>query len=636
MTLFSSLNTALTGLQATMAALQTTGHNIANANTPGFSRQRVELQAATPLELPAFQVGRGVEVAGITRVFNQSIQDQLQNSDSTLASLGSQNDTLGQLQGFFNALSGSDLGTQIDTLFKAMQDFSNNPTDISTRQAAISDASTVTTSLNLLNQNVQDAQSQINSDVRATVDDINSIAGQIADINKQIVSTENAGLDSGSANDLRDHRDELLRQLSQDVKITSVTTNNGDVNVLIGSSFLVFGPQSFKVSTATTADNGVLKVSPVFVNGSVPLSMTGGKLQGLIESRDTILAQASQNLNILANSLAFEFNRVQSTGQGLKRFQDLTSLQSVTDPSAVIAQEGKTTALSTLDTLTDSSLIGTADPTGRSLQILTGGNTLETRQITGFDPTTGTLFLDRPLPKALAIGDTYQIKDLPFPVVNGNFDVVVTNETTGIQSTQTVNVNLDRIGSDTTWNDVVSQLNSIPNLSATLTSDNHIRIQSTVGDVTFSFANDTSGFLAAAGLNAMFSGSTAGDIKVNPALQQTPELLSGAQSNTPGDNSNALAFTALQNLTAINGTSTFDDFYRGIVGDIGVQASSAKDNLTTQTAQSQQLENQRQQISGVNIDEEAVNMIEFQRSFQASARFISVIDGLLNSLVSSV
>jgi hypothetical protein len=95
------------------------------------------------------------------------------------------------------------------------------------------------------------------------------------------------------------------------------------------------------------------------------------------------------------------------------------------------------------------------------------------------------LFLDRPLPKPLAIGDTYQIKDLPIPVVNGNFDVVVTNETTGLQTTRTIKIDLQRLGADTTWNDGVSQLNSIPNLGATLTSVNSIRIQSTVREVTF-------------------------------------------------------------------------------------------------------------------------------------------------------
>jgi flagellar hook-associated protein 1 FlgK len=636
MTLFSSLGTALSGLEATMAALQTTGNNIANASTPGYSRQIVDLSPAPPLDQLPVQIGSGVQVTGVTQVVDQALEGELRNSDSSLASLGATNDTLTQLQGLFAALSGSDLGTQIDTLFKSLQNFSLNPQDTSARQQVLSSATTVAQTINQLDQGIQNSRQQINTSVQLTVDDINKLSTQIAQLNNQIVSTENDGLDFGSANNLRDQRNQLLRQLSQDVKIQSVETSNGDVNVLVGSSFLVFGTQSFAVTTQKTADDGVEMVNPVFANGSVPVPATGGKLQGLLSSRDQILGQAHQNLNILANALAFEFNRVQSTGQGLTRFGDLTSLQSVPDPSATLAISGKTTANSTLDTLTDASLIGSSDPTGRSITLLSGADNQETRQITGFDPATGTIFLDRPMPHPLAIGDQYQITDLPFPVENGSFDVVVTNESTGLSQSTPIQVNLTGVGPQTTWSDVVAQLGAVPNLKATLTNENRIRIQSTDANQTFSFANDTSGFLAAAGLNAFFSGSQASDLAVNPALAPSPSLLSGAQSNNPGDNTNALAFTALQNLAAVNGTSTFDEFYQSLVGNIGVQTSQSHDQLQSQTLQSQQLENQRQQVSGVNVDEEAVNMIEFQRTFQGSARFITAIDTLLNTLVTMV
>jgi len=213
---------------------------------------------------------------------------------------------------------------------------------------------------------------------------------------------------------------------------------------------------------------------------------------------------------------------------------------------------------------------------------------------------------------------------------------VVTNESTGLSQSTPVQVILTGVGPQAAWSGVVAQLNAVPNLKASLTNDHRIRIQSTDSNETFSFANDTSGFLAAAGLNAFFLGSQASDLAVNPELAQSPSLLAGAQSNHPGDNTNALAFTALQNLAAVNGTSTFDEFYQSLVGNIGVQTSQSHDQLQSQTLQSQQLENQRQQVSGVNIDEEAVNMIEFQRTFQGSARFITTIDDLLNTLVTMI
>jgi flagellar hook-associated protein 1 FlgK len=636
MTLFSSLSTALTGLQASMTALQTTGHNIANANTPGYSRQTVDLRASTPLELPGFSIGRGVTVAGVQRTVDQELLSQLQDANATLSSLGAQNDSLTQLQSVFGALSNADLGTQMDQLFTSIQNFTNNPSDLSTREAVLGDAATVAQSMNGLNTQITQMRSQLNNDVKTTVGDINSITQQIALLNQQIVAAEHGGLEDGSANDLRDQRDQLLQNLSQDIKITAVETSNGNVNVLAGSTFLVFNTQSYNITTKETADNGVIIDTPVLEDKGAPVPVDGGKLQGLIQARDGSLATAGQQLNILANSFAYEFNRVQSTGQGLQRFTDLTSEQSVHDPTTPIALAGTVTSPSTLDTLTDSSLIGAANPTGQTIQILSGQNQLEVRQITGFDPTTGTLFFDRPLPEPLAVGDSYQIKDLPFPVSNGSFDVVMTNEVTGLQQSFTVNVDLNRAGAQTSWNDIVSQLNGVPNLTAQLTSDNHIHLKSSSSDVTFSFANDTSGFLAAAGLNTFFTGSGAGDIAVNSALTQNPQLLSGAQSNNPGDNSNALAFAGLQNLASTAGGSTFDDYYRGLVGSIGVQASDAHDQLSTQQALTQQLQNQRDSVSGVNIDEEAVNLIQYQRSFQASARFTGVIDELLNTLITSV
>lgn len=636
MTLFSSLHTGLTGLQATMAALQTTGHNIANASTPGFSRQRVDLQAQRPLELPRFQVGRGVTLAGVSRIVDQGVEQRLRDSQAVLSSLGARSETLDRLEALYGALSGVDLGEQMNRLFAAIQDFSLNPEDLSTRREVLGSATTLAQSLNFLDRRIREFRGQLNGDVKTTVDDVNRITRELADLNRHIVASEHAGLDNGDANDLRDRRGVLLRELSDLIRITAVESTNGDVNVLAGSAFLVFGTEAFDVTTTESADNGVLVDTPVFSNRAAALAVEGGRLQGLIEGRDEVLGQASRDLNVLAQAVAFEFNRVQSTGQGLERFGDLTSLRSVQDVALELALEGSVTSASTLDTLTDASLIGITDPTGRTLQVLSGQDVLETRRITGFDPTTGTLFFDRPLPKPLAIGDRYQIKELPFPVVNGSFDVVVTNEVTGVQQSFAITIDLDRIGADTTWNDVVTQLNLVPNLAATLTSDNHIRIRSGSNDVRFSFARDTSGFLAAAGLNAFFTGATAGDVAVNDALSVSPELLSGALSNRPGDNAGALAFGALRDLAVTDGGATFEDFYRGIVGGLGVQAGEYKNRFETQGFLAQQLENQRERISGVNIDEEAVHMIEYQRAFQASARFIGVIDDLLNTLINGI
>jgi flagellar hook-associated protein 1 FlgK len=636
MVLFTSLNTALSGLQSAMTALQVTGHNITNASTPGYSRQRVDLRALRPQDFGRFFIGRGVSVAAVTRIVDQALEGRLRDAASTLSNLGLRSQSLQNLEGMMGALTGSDVGALLTRLFNSLQDFANNPESLAARRQVLGAADSLARTLNSLSTQVRGERARLDGEVRATVDDVNRLSGQLAQLNREIVTAEQGGAGSAVANDLRDRRDVLLRELSDLVGIRAVETSNGEVNVMVGRSFLVFGGDAFDLAVTESADHGVRISTPVFAGGTAALEVFDGKLRGLLDSRDSVLADVARDLDVLAHHLAYEFNRVQSTGQGLERFSELTSIAASANPSAVLAIRGSATAPSTADTLIDSSFIGAADPTGRTLQILSGANVLETRRITGFDASTGTLFLDSPLGRPLATGDRFQVGELPFEVSNGGFDVVVTNEVTGLQQSFAITVDLDRVGADTTWNDIVAQIDAVPGVGASMGSDGRIRITSDSADQRFSFARDTSGFLAAAGLNAFFTGSAAADIQVNAFLDAHPEFLSGAQSNAAGDNTNALAFAALRDLEAIDGRSTFEGFYRDLVAAVGTESAEFRDRFETQALMAEQLENQRERVSGVNLDEEAVHMIEFQRAFQASARYVAVVDSLLDTLINGL
>lgn len=635
MALFTSLNTAVSGLNAAMAALQTTGHNIANAATPGFSRQRVELEPQRPQNMGRFSIGRGVSVNQVSRIVDLALENRLRDSAALLGSLSLQVDTLQRMEQLANALSDADLGSQLNGLFGAIQDWANDPDDMSTRAAVLESAKTVTDTMNYLSGQVQLQRQQLNEEIGVTVDEINRITDEIADLNRQVLQAENGGVDLGSANDLRDRRDFLVRQLSDLIGVQSIETSTGELNVIVGSAFIVSGQQAFDLTTIQGVVDGLLIDTPVFANGSAALDVTSGKLGGLIESRDTLLREFQQDLDVLANQLAFQFNRIQSTGQGLQRFQLLTSLDRIPDSTVPIAISGSVTSPSTLNTITDSSLIGFPDQTGRQLLITSGGNILEKRTVNGFDPLTGTLFFDGDMPVSFQLGDRFQITELEFPVENGSFDFVVTNEVTGISQNFSITVDLDKLGADTTLADIAAQINAAVPGAATILADGRLRLQSTSSDQRFSFANDSSGFVAAMGLNTFFEGSDAGNIKVNAALKANPALLSAAQSGAEGDNANALAFASLRSTGVIDG-ATLEDFYQGIVGSLGTRTSEASNRFENQQLILQQLENQRERVSGVNIDEEAVKMLEFQRAFQASARFIGIVDSLLDTLINGL
>lgn len=636
MALSSSLNTALSGVQASMAALQTIGHNIANANTPGYSRQRVELQARNPQDLVFAQIGRGVNLARVRRVVDITLEARMRDASSSLARFNIRSDTLQQMESLFNALSDQDLAAGLDRLFTSVEDLVNTPDNVSSRNQVLQNAQSLAQNMNFLSTRIRETRAQLNSELQRGLEEVNRLTTNLAELNREVQISENGGFDINSANDLRDRRDLLVRQLSEFVDVRGIETSTGELNLLVGSSFLVFGQQAFALSTDDTVDEGVIVSTPVFASGTASLIVSDGKLRGLIDARDQELKGFLKELHQLANTVIHEFNRIQSTGQGLERFSDLTSLHGVGSSANEIAIEGSVTSPVLANTIVDSSLVGFPDLTGRRIMMFSGDAALETRQITGFDSSTGTFSLDEPFLDKPSVGDRFQVTDLSFPVTNGSFDVVLTNELTGLQESFNITVDLDKNLPDESMASVAAQITAAsPLLTASLTSTNQLRVRTSSNDVRFSFANDTSGFLAAAGMNAFFDGVNAESIAVNPALLNKPEFLSAAKSSAAGDNSNALEFATLRT-RAVSGAASLEDMYQNLVGRLGVETATNRDLFENQQLLASQLESQRERVSGVNIDEEVIHMMEFQRAFQASARFISVVDSLMETLMTAI
>lgn len=642
MVLLTSLNTALTGLQANIAALQTIGHNISNASTPGFSRQRVELDARSAQLYSFGSIGTGVDITRVRRLVDLSLEARLRDASSSLGTLSSSQETLERLESLFHALEEEDLGGMLDRFFESIDVLANNPDNLSARSQVLQNAKSLAESINHIAVRIRESRALTNDEVLRAVDEVNRLTSELADLNRQILLAENGGVDLDSANDLRDRRDLLLRQLSEYIEIHSVETSTGEVNVLAGSAFLVFGQQSFALATDDTVDAGVLVSTPVFENGTAALVIGDGKLRGLLDSRDEILKGFLQELDVLAHAVIQQFNQVQSTGQGLERFSQLTSLYRVQDAADVLAIDGTVTSSVVGNTIVDTSLIGFPDLTGRTIRFFSGDAALESRLITAFDPASGTLVLEEAFGGTPQLGDRYQITDLSFPVENGSFQLVVTNELTGLQESFTITVDLDKslaagpVLTDSSLADIVAQLNAAsPFLTASVDATNHVEIRSTSADVRFSFAQDTSGFLAAVGLNPFFSGVNAESMAVHDDLLRHPERLSAAQSNAAGDNANAIAFGALRILSAVDEAS-FEELYQNLVGRLGVETAEMRHRSENQQFVLQQLQNQRERMSGVNIDEEAVKMLQYQRAFQATARFIGVVDSLMETLLGAV
>jgi flagellar hook-associated protein 1 FlgK len=228
---------------------------------------------------------------------------------------------------------------------------------------------------------------------------------------------------------------------------------------------------------------------------------------------------------------------------------------------------------------------------------------------------------------------------LAFPPTNGSFQVTVTQQSTGQSVTTTVPVVLDGINpsSQTTLNSLAADLNGIANISASVTPDGRLQMASASSDYQITFSKDTSGALAALGINDFFTGSNATNIGVAQTVSGNLNLLAAAQNNQPGDNSNALALANLQNQSLSDlGGASLTDVWQSHVENYASLTAQAQDQVTATGVVQSNLSAQQQSVSGVNEDQEAINLMTYQRAYEASAQFLTVVNDMTKTLLALV
>lgn len=644
MSLFSHLNIGLTALTAQQAAVSTTGHNISNATTPGYTRQRVDLEALRPAAASGFrQLGAGVTISSVRRVVDLSLEARLRDSTALLGAANTRSSTFSRLESLFNDATGLGLASSLDGFFTAAETLAAYPADAAARGSLVEEGRALADAFNRTASNIVADRDSLNLQLRAGVDEVNRMASEIARLNADIVAAESGGASANAANDLRDRRAQLLRELSQKIAVRTVETRTGAVNVLVGSEFLVLEGTSAQVGTTAEVDRGARIDTPVFTATGTKLQLSGGELAGLVESIRTDIPAFLDDLNDLARAVMFEVNKVQSEGTGLTRFSTLISNFGAVGP-APLSTAGTVTGTPAGTTVRAADLVGYPDDIFNGLEFVvrTGVDAGQRRRVLDFDGASGTLLLDRKLDSPLAAGDVFDLTALPFRAQDGSFDLRVTNETTGAVTTFNIEVDLDKslpLPSDSTMATIAAEINAEAGslVTATVTADGRLRITANAANIRFNFANDTSDFLAAAGMNSFFSGRDALTIAVDAQLIADPGRLSSGFSNATGDNGSAQALAALRNAKVLlDGSASLEDFYRGLASALGTRTAEASDRAQSQGFLESQLEAQREQLSGVNLDEEAVNLITHQRAYQAAARFIATVDTLLDTLINGL
>ena len=289
-------------------------------------------------------LGTGVQVAGITQEVDQFVEQQLRGANADASGSQVESQTYQSLEGLLNELGNNSLGSSLTSFFNSINDVLNSPDDASQRNLAVLAGQTLTQQMNNLAQQAVTTSDNLDQQVAASAGTINQLVQQIGALNGQIVQTEGGNGTNSPAVGLTDQRSEDLTQLSNLININVTAQADGSVAVYTGGNFLVFGTQTQEVKAVQTTVNGSTVSNIEFAGTSVPLDATSGNLAGLINSRDEIVGGFISNLNSFANTVAYEFNKVYASGQGLTGYQSVTSQVAVSDPTAPLDAAGLTNA----------------------------------------------------------------------------------------------------------------------------------------------------------------------------------------------------------------------------------------------------------------------------------------------------
>jgi flagellar hook-associated protein 1 FlgK len=541
-------------------AINVTGNNIANVNTPGYSRQKLKLETAHPVQSSVGLMGGGVEAIGIEREYDRFLGIQINTETETLGRWQTQKETLEIVEAIFDEGEDFGLNRSLSDFWNAWQDLSNDAPNFNERMVLEAKASTLAASFNRISADLQRAQEGIDLSIEGAVEDINQLTREIADLNQKISESEISGQ---MANDYRDMRDQALKNLSELIDISSYEDAGGRVTVSVGSGQTVVESSTNRLLGTSVNASGFKDIEWIDADGTtqnITASISNGKMKGWLASRDVIIEDYMSRLDDMATNLMNEVNTVHAGGYGLDgstghNFFTGGLFGAVNSTSGSLSIQGESTVASSIRIM------------------LVGGGTAGSELVTT-DPISGDI--------------TVAIED---------------GVSTGAQIAAALQAHAD----------INSVTATAPGAAWTLGG----------GTDEASIGGDHS----------------AEDIQVNPAIVNDLDLIAAASTQTgvPGDNSNAIAIADLQFTKTMNSNSaTFDDYYHALVGEVGSSVQNTTAYYDHQSDMVVHMENRREALSGVSLDEEMINLVKFQNAYDAAAKLISTADELMQTVLNMV
>jgi flagellar hook-associated protein 1 FlgK len=621
---------SVSALEAFQQAINVTSNNVANASTPGYDRETVILNEAVPQSNGAATVGAGVVVAGISRTFSQAAANQLNTSQSSLGSLSALQNYSTQIDNLFGTTVGG-LSTAMQAFYGGFADVANNPTSTASRQALIGQAQSVASSFQNASGELNSLNTDVNSRITADVTQINSIAKAISTLNNQIVT--GTGQQGGQPpNQLLDQRDQLVSNLSQLVGISTTTDPNGALNVFVGNGQpLVLQGQVTSLTTVANQFNAAqLEISTSASIAVISNNITSGDLGGLLAARTQVINPALNALGQIATGLSQTVNSQQA--QGLDLSGNLGApIFSVGKPLAT--GSSRNTDAVTASVTVNANGLGALTANDYVLSFV-GGTPKLTNTADGTSVTpagAGTVAspytaagISIVLSGAPANGDQFLVQ--PTASAAGSLKVVLSNPS---QIAAAGAVKSAAAGTNT-GAAVISSGTVLDSTNPNLLSP-----------VTIAFTSPTTYTINGGAPNAYTSG---GNIALNgwqvqisgaPANGDTFSVTSNAGGT--GDNRNALIAANAQNVGVLqNGTTSISGGVSVLVTGLGSQSQQINTAHTAQAAVNAQALSSVQSTSGVNLNEEAASLLQWQQSFQAAAQALTIGNGLFTTLINSV
>jgi flagellar hook-associated protein 1 len=616
---FSGIELGKRSINANTTALTTIGHNLSNASTEGYSRQRVKLGTVSPYSDPGLsrphrpgQIGQGVEVKSIERIKDNFLESSIISKTDEVGFWKTRDSYLMMVEKTYNEIGDSSIRSQLDGFWESWQELSINPELMSSKQVVLKRSETLLDSIHSKFNNLKEIQQMVEDDVKVTVGQVNGLLENISAVNEQIVKIEAVG---DNPNDLLDRRDLLIRELAKNIDITVDNRDPNEFSVHTKGMHLIQGGVITKLrAEANQENNGFSDIVWDYNNEKV--SPRGGKLAALIELRDSDLRKELQELDTMTINFIDMVNEVHRKAKntlgetGVDFFTENTFVNNI---AGNYDRNG--------DGEFDSSYIFR----------LTAGNNLSPKDQTGLQ---GVITL--PAAEG-SINITYNPTDTVEDIINR-----INNSNAEVSASLNTNGQLTFKGTPSSrFDNPDFVIRSLEDSGEFLVGYSGL-LNESGPDGAYNWEQENA-VLAIRGGNTDYSvaplNNPGGWIEINSRIKNDPSVIASAYAGDnkdadSGDGRAALDIANLRNNNIMIGKhKSFDDYFASTIAEIALKGEQAGISLDSSTLILKNDLDFQQSISGVNMDEEMADMIRFQHGYNAAAKFISQIDQMLDTII---